>query len=104
MKKQSAKTLLLVEPKDIYTVTKTGSVYLGEFPVTKDELKTLQEEIKYLEKTRIWSILVNTVSDKAKEIMFEKSETFEDMRTGKAMLLNIRQMKKILTELKSILI
>ena len=102
MKKQTAKTILYVDSKDIYTVAKTGGIYIGELPITKDELKSLQEEIKFLEKTRIWSILVNTMAEKAKEIMFEKSETFEDMRTGKAMLLNIRQMKKIMAELKSV--
>lgn len=102
MKKQSTKAILYVDSNDIYTVSETGGVYLGETPVTKDELKSIQSEIKFLEKTRIWAILTNTMVEKAKEIMFEKSETFEDMRTGKAMLLNIRQMKKIMAELKSI--
>jgi len=94
--------LLTVEPNDIFTVTKEGVVYLGANPMAKEELKSLQEEIKFLEKTHIWGILTATVADEAKRIMFERSETFEDMRTGKAILRSISLFKRICAQLKSV--
>jgi hypothetical protein len=93
--------ILTVEPKDIYSVV-GNTVYLGDDTMSKEELKSLIEEIKYLEKTRIWAILTNTVTNRAKEIMFEKSESFDDMKWGKAILWSVRQMRKIIAELKSI--
>jgi hypothetical protein len=93
---------LQIEPKDIFKITKEGYVLLGANPITKEEVSALQEEIKFLEKTRIWSIMTNGVCDLAKQIMFEKAQTFEDMRTGKAMLKNVELMKNTMIQIKNL--
>lgn len=93
--------LLTVNPVDIFRITKEGIPKLGDFAITKEEVVALQEEIKFLERTRIWSILTATLADSAKKIMFEKSKSFEDMRTGKALLYNIQLMKTIMKQIRS---
>ena len=93
---------LQVIESDVYSVTKEGAIFLGENPMTKEEVSSLQEEIKFLEKTRVWSILTNTLAYKAKEKMFENATTFEDMRFGKAMLFNITFMKTLMKQIKAL--
>lgn len=94
--------MLKVIPNDIFVVAKGCYILLGVNPITKEEVVSLQEEIKFLEKTRIWSIMTNSVADKAKEKMFENALTFEDMTFGKAMLKNIQLMKTIMSQIRGI--
>lgn len=93
------KLINAVTIKDIISYDKTG-IYLGGFPIVKDELGMLKEEIKFIEKTRMWGILTNTLAFKAIERIGEKSITFDDVWSGKMMLLNIELQKEILTVLK----
>jgi hypothetical protein len=104
MKKQNKDLtpLLSVIPQDIFVIAKGGYVLLGVNPITKEEVVSLQEEIKFLEKTRIWSIMTASICDKAKEKMFENALTFEDMTFGKAMLKNVQLMKQIMSQIKGI--
>lgn len=84
------KDVLAVKTEDIITIsTKVGAIFLGKDKITDSEFKNLQEEASYLKNTRIWSILTNTLRDQAKKTMFEKSQNWDDMRFGKAMLYNI---------------
>ena len=101
-KRQELSEYLMVKPQDVLKILEGGYVLLGSDPITIEEVSSLQEEIKFLEKTRIWAILTATVCDKAKQIMFEKAITFDDMKTGKAMLFNVDLMKKMMTQIKSI--
>lgn len=96
--------MLKVIPEDVFKVTDKGYVLLGKTPMTKEEVGILQSEIKFLEKTRIWAILTAGVADKAKQIMFEKAQSFEDMKTGKAMLYNIEMMKNTMIQIKNIVL
>ena len=93
---------LSINEKDIFKVTKEGYVLLGNQGMTKEEVSALQEEIKFLEKTRIWAIMTTGVKDVAKQIMFEKAQTFEDMRVGKAMLYNLELMRNTMIQIKNI--
>ena len=93
---------ITIDPKDIFTVTKDGYVLLGKEPITADEVASLQEEIKFLEKTRIWAIMSAGVGERARQIMFEKSKTFEDMRVGKAMLYCMEMLRNTMVQIKSI--
>lgn len=104
MTKEKKQSLLEVVPTDIFRTSTKGYIFLGVYPITKEEVISLQEEIKFLEKTRIWSILTSSIVDKAKEKMFENAETFEDMTFGKAMMKNVELMRKIMSQIRSITI
>ena len=91
------KDVLEVNADDILTTGKTGGIYLNKIRVTDQELHTLQEEAAYLKGTRLWGILTSTLKDQAKQVMFEKAQSFDDMRMGKAMLHNIGVQENIVT-------
>jgi hypothetical protein len=91
---------LQIDPKQIIRATKTGQIYLAGQLASKEEIKSLQEEIKFLEKTRFWEIVTNYIAEQAKLVMFEKAESFDDMRVGKAMLLNLSFIESIKNMIK----
>jgi hypothetical protein len=91
-----------VDPNQVLRIDKQGRVYLGEHLMSKQEIKSLQEEIKFIEKSQFWNIIMNSLPEQAKRIMFEKSETFDDMKTGKAMLRNLDIIDKLKDLIKSL--
>ena len=94
------KTLLCaVVPEDVVSFI-GNKTYLGGYEITGKELKSLQEEIAYLEKTRIWGVLTNTIANDARQRMFENAISFDDMRAGKMTLYTIALMKKVLSLIK----
>ena len=92
--------LCAVVPEDIFLIDKSGKIYLGGYAITDKELKSLQEEISYLEKTRIWGVLTNTIANDARQRMFENAISFDDMRAGKMTLYAIALMKKVINLIK----
>lgn len=79
--------LTKVKLGDVFTRNKeTGQIFLGGELITEAELANLRQEVSMLETMRVWSILQNTTTDIARLKMFEKAESFEDMRWGKALL------------------
>jgi hypothetical protein len=89
-----------VDYESVITSDKNGRVFLNGQLIGERELMSLKEEVKFIEQTVVWRILTNTLYDQAKQIMFEKSTCFEDMRTGKAMLRNIEIQTKIMELIK----
>jgi hypothetical protein len=75
---------------------KTGVMTLGGEKLTENELRGLKEEAGYIKRTRLWSVLTNTLQDQAHTVMFQKSKNWEDMVTGKTMLYNIDIQEKII--------
>lgn len=80
---------------------KTIRLYLGKEQITDGEYLTLLEEAKFLEKTRLWSILTNSLAEQAKLRMFEQAKTSEDLYFGKAMLYCIDTQKKLIDRIKT---
>jgi hypothetical protein len=100
MKKITPK-LMQILPSDVIRteinkITGKNEIYLGENKITEQEFNNLREEVAYITKTRIWSILTNTLGETSRQVMFEKATTFEDMRWGKAILYAIDIQKKIM--------
>jgi predicted RecB family nuclease len=76
-----------VLPEDVFSYSpKTGQMFLGSYLMTENEIKNIQEEIKFIENTKIWEIWNNTVKKQAIDTAIYNSTTFEDMRTAKAFL------------------
>lgn len=101
MDKNDAKNELLKEyfnavvVEDVLTASKTGKVYLGGVEITPGELSALQKDAEYFKKSKLASILWNSIYSQAQTIMFEKAKSFEDMMNGKMMMYNISVQKKI---------
>lgn len=87
---------------DVFSYSpKTGKMFLGEYEMTEAEIINLQEEIKYLEKTRIWEVWQNTVKKQAIDTAIYNSTTFDDMKTAKAFLKVLAVFQDINTVIRS---
>lgn len=80
---------------------KQGFIFLGGERVEADKCLNLKQEAELILSTDLWKIMVNTIGDQAKKVMFEKSQTYEDMRSGKMMLYNLSLQSKILEMFKN---
>lgn len=76
-------------------------IYLGKNELKESEAKALKEEVKYLKSTKIWDLFFNTVVEQARATMFNLSETFDDMKTGKLMLLNLSILEKLCSRIEN---
>ena len=91
-----------IEATDVFSYSpKTGQMFLGKYQMTDAETQSIQEEIKFLEGTRIWEIWQNTVKKQAVDIGMYNSTNFEDMRTAKAFLKVLAVLQDINSVIKS---
>ena len=74
---------------------KTGIVFVGGERITPEQAQNLKQEAELIKTLQIWKIFQNSIGDMARKTMFEKSMTFEDLRSGKMMLYNLSILKKI---------
>lgn len=70
----------------LYLDSKSGKFYFDGKLATDMEMESLRNEAKFINNTRLWSVLQNSVVEQARKTMCEKSTSFEDMKTGKAFL------------------
>lgn len=77
-----------INPNDVIRVEK-GLMFLGNELITNEEVKQLQEEIKFIEACRIWGVITNTLRNETIERGLTKSTSFQDVLTAKAMLVNL---------------
>lgn len=93
--------VLQVTAEEVFTYTPQGKLFLNGKQLTEGEVKSLQGEIKFLEETRIWKVYQDTIAFQAKQKMFEKSITFDDMMAGKIMLKDLEILRDINKIIKS---
>lgn len=87
---------------DIITIDpKKGIISIGGNPITSDELRALQAEIKALEGFRVWSVMTNSVRHIAQDKIFNKAQNFDEITYGKAMLFDLDTIESIARTLKS---
>ena len=77
-----------VNPHDVVSIEK-GILFLGNEVMTNEELRQLQEEIKFIESCRIWAVINGTLRQETIERGLTKSLSFNDVLTAKAMLVNL---------------
>jgi len=92
-----------LEVEDFVTVDKSGNVLIDFKKIPAERLKVLQEECSYIERTEVWKILTNSIGMVAKDRMFNKSETFDDMLVGKITLYVISLQIGIMNKLRDYL-
>ncbi len=86
----------LAIPEDVVSITKDGKVHLGDDVVTEAELKNLVAEASFIKRTRLWSLMTETLRLDAQQRMFNNSTSYQDMLNGKMMMYNISVQEKIL--------
>lgn len=87
--------LCSIDVNQVITQNKVGLLMVNNEQLSNSEISNLQSEIKFLKTTRIWKILTETLKDQARQVMFERATTFDDMKNGKMMLYNIDVQEKI---------
>jgi hypothetical protein len=66
-----------------------GVMYVGGEKMTDHDIANLTSECLFLKESRLWDVFMNTVKSQAREVMFERSKSFDDMLSGKLMLYNL---------------
>ncbi len=102
-RKELSESLASINPDNIIDIDllSQGILKIAGEQITEEELKNLREEAVYLKNCRIWTLLVDTIKTEAQKTMFYKSQNFEDMRTGKMMLYNLRLLEIIVNRVES---
>lgn len=93
-----------VDERTIITMDKkNGLIYVGGERLNEPTILSLKAEAEYFSQSELWKILNETLKDQAQRTMFEKSLTFDDMRSGKMLLYNLSLQNKIIGIFKSYL-
>ncbi len=82
--------VIIQDPKD-------GTVFLGPDRITGPESKQLKEEATYLKNSRLYSLFMHTVRQRAIDIGFSRSKNFEEALTGKTMVHNLEILRDIVS-------
>lgn len=86
--------------KDILTIDQRSGVVVREGRVISgQELINLRQEAEYFKNTELYKIMISTPSHHAKEIMYNKSTSFNDMLGGKFVLYTISLQENIINKL-----
>lgn len=91
----------VVSPEDVIRTTKDGRILLGNEQISQIELHALQEEVRFIQACRVWKIVNETLKYDALERSFSKSTSFDDLKTGKLMLLNLEVMNNTFNLIKN---
>jgi hypothetical protein len=70
--------------------------------LSPNQASLLRNEAQMIQKMQLWKVITETLKNTARLKMFEKSESFDDMRYGKAMLYNCDVMEQIVNKLAEV--
>lgn len=73
---------------------KVRGIMLGSTQLTENEANELANDAKFLKRSRLWKLLIESMQYSANENLFNKSQTIEDMVFAKAMLYTLDVMSK----------
>jgi len=91
----------VVVPEDVITTDK-GKLLLGGKVVEENELRSLISEVKALEGLRIYKIFNETIRNEAMDRGFNKSTSFDDLKSCKLMLYNLDVLNSICRVIRSL--
>lgn len=95
-----------VDPEKVLTAMqdregKAVQIKLGDRILNKTEIRNLQEQVRFYRESQLIQILQNTPKEMAQKTMFVKSETYDDMKSGKMLILAVDIQDKILKAIES---
>ncbi len=97
-----SRMLGIIDPKLIVTFNKEkGIAFIGGEKALPDKLVNLKSESEFILQSEIWKLMNETIRHMAYEIMFTKSTSFDDVRSGKMLLYHLDVMKKLMDSFKS---
>jgi hypothetical protein len=85
-----------VTDTDIFFADALGKLYLDGQELSTGEIISLGQEVRDFKDSRLYKVLYNTVKTKAMRTMFDKALTFDDMVSGKMLLLALDLHEKIM--------
>lgn len=91
--------LKALNPEELLILRKDG-LYQGSQRLSPEQRRNLNSDAETIEHTDLWRYMTNEVKYKAQEKMFAKSENYEDMYFGKAMLYNIQILEDMIKAVK----
>jgi len=89
-------------PNQIFTTDKLGNGKINGIILSKQELSRLDQEIKYLETTRVWELLLGTTEEAAQRVIMLHSSNFDNIRSAKMMLYALDVQKKVISNIKKL--
>lgn len=102
VKDEMSKLLGFIDFNSIITFNeKTGVVFIGGERVDEGKLTNLKSESEFILHSDMWKVMSETIRHLAYEMMFIKSTSFEDMKSGKMLLYHLDIQKKIMDILAS---
>lgn len=86
--------------EDIVSFDKSGNCLIKGKKLSEQELANIRQEIAYLDNGVLWKILSSYTAQEARKLIFEKSNNFEQVLSGKLMLYNLDIQLKIIEKLR----
>jgi len=85
-----------VDPKDIFYDDGAGGLYLDGNKLSDDDILALGRQVRDFKETDLHKTLFGTVENRAKKTMFERSTNYNDMLSGKMLLLALDLQNKVM--------
>ena len=103
--KRMAELNYSVNPDDVISATQdragnTIEIRQGDKVLTKTEIRNLKSQVDFFRESQLYKLLMETPKDKAQQIMFQKSQTYDDMKSGKMLIFAIDILEKILQSIE----
>lgn len=87
-----SKTLGMVYPEDIMTITKENKMYFKGKEVDLKQLTKWKDDLEILGSLEIYKVLKDSMKNDANALIFKKSKDFDDVLNGKMVLWTLEQM------------
>lgn len=82
------------------TLDKQLHLYENGTKLSQQELLLLQQEVKFLEQSKLWAYLNSNPEKICQDLIFVKSQTLTDLTIGKTILYTLDIQKNILKDIK----
>lgn len=91
-----------ITEEDILQVSDNGVIIYKGQKLDRESKEAIASQAKMIDDSFIWKILSDEMIYRSEERMFKKSENYDGMLFGKAMLYNIEVLRKRIKYLKNI--
>lgn len=91
----------VISPDEVINYDNKGQIFIGKNLITKQELKTLQSEIKALESMELWKYMNETVRYHAVHKAIHEATNFEHVLAGKMALWTLDLFNSIINVIKN---
>lgn len=88
------KLLRSIKEEDILRVSEKGGIICRGKDLTREQIDAIKAEAEYLESSITLKLVLDDMEYLAQKTMFDRSQSFDDMRFGKAQLYVIDILRK----------